>query len=61
MDKLHFPGVSVDIQATKERVEFFQDIFAGVLTDNHTLGDNPENAYRWVQIAREECARVGKG
>ena len=32
-----------------------------VMTDNHTLGDNPENAYRWVQIAREECARVGKG
>ncbi|HHX36495.1 MAG TPA: hypothetical protein GX717_00765, partial [Clostridiaceae bacterium] len=28
------------------------------MKDNHTLGNNPENLYRWVQIAREEVAKV---
>lgn len=28
------------------------------MKDNHTLGNNPENLYRWVQVAREEIARV---
>jgi len=32
-----------------------------LMKDNHTLGGNPGNAYRWVQIAREECARAGRG
>ncbi len=29
-----------------------------LMKDNHTLGRRPENASRWVQIAREEVARV---
>ncbi len=29
-----------------------------LMKDNHTLGRTPQNASRWVQIAREEVARV---
>lgn len=29
-----------------------------IMKDNHTIANRPENAYRWVQIAREEIARV---
>ena len=29
-----------------------------LMKDNHTLGHNPANASRWVQIAREEVAKV---
>ena len=29
-----------------------------MMKDNHTLGKNPENAYRWVQIVREEIERM---
>ena len=28
-----------------------------IMKDNHTLGNNPHNASRWVEIAREELAR----
>ena len=30
-----------------------------VMKDNHTLGKNPHNLVRWVQIAREEIDRAG--
>lgn len=29
-----------------------------IMKDNHTLGDNPRNITRWVEIAREEIAKV---
>ena len=29
-----------------------------IMKDNHTIAHKPENAYRWVQIAREEVNRV---
>lgn len=29
-----------------------------IMKDNHTLGGNPNNAVRWVELAREEIARV---
>ena len=29
-----------------------------LMKDNHTLGHNPRNASRWVEIAREEVAKV---
>ena len=29
-----------------------------IMKDNHTLGKNPRNAARWVQIMREEIAKV---
>lgn len=29
-----------------------------IMKDNHTLGNNPQNAIRWVEIMREEIARV---
>lgn len=29
-----------------------------MMKDNHTLGKNPENAYRWVQIVREEIENM---
>lgn len=29
-----------------------------IMKDNHTLGGNPRNAVRWVEIMREEIARV---
>ncbi len=29
-----------------------------IMKDNHTLGNNPRNAVRWVEIAREEIERV---
>ncbi|MDR0878697.1 MAG: hypothetical protein LBN21_11640 [Treponema sp.] len=29
-----------------------------IMKDNHTLGDNPRNATRWVEIMREEIDRV---
>ena len=28
-----------------------------IMKDNHTLGGNPQNLVRWVQIAREEIER----
>lgn len=30
-----------------------------IMKDNHTLGKNPRNLTRWVEIAREEIARLG--
>lgn len=30
-----------------------------IMKDNHTLGGNPQNATRWVEIVREEIARLG--
>jgi hypothetical protein len=30
-----------------------------IMKDNHTLGHNPKNAVRWVEIAREEIERAG--
>jgi len=30
-----------------------------IMKDNHTLGGNPQNAIRWVEIAREEINRLG--
>lgn len=27
-----------------------------IMKDNHTLGKNPKNASRWVEIVREEVA-----
>ncbi|MBQ8585684.1 MAG: hypothetical protein IJ452_05310 [Butyricicoccus sp.] len=29
-----------------------------IMKDNHTIANKPENAYRWVQIARKEVNRV---
>ena len=29
-----------------------------IMKDNHTLGGNPQNAVRWVELAREEIGRV---
>ncbi len=29
-----------------------------VMKDNHTLGNNPQNATRWCQIAQEEAERI---
>ncbi len=29
-----------------------------IMKDNHTLGGNPDNASRWVEIAREEIGRM---
>ena len=29
-----------------------------IMKDNHTIANTPYNAYRWVQLAREEVARV---
>jgi hypothetical protein len=31
-----------------------------IMKDNHTLGGNPRNAVRWVQIARQEAERTAK-
>jgi hypothetical protein len=28
-----------------------------IMKDNHTLGNNPQNAVRWVRVAREEAMR----
>jgi hypothetical protein len=28
------------------------------MKDNHTLGNNPQNAVRWVRIAREESMNL---
>lgn len=30
-----------------------------IMKDNHTLGGNPRNASRWVEIAREEIVNLG--
>lgn len=30
-----------------------------IMKDNHTLGKNPRNLTRWVEIAREEISRLG--
>jgi hypothetical protein len=29
-----------------------------IMKDNHTLGNNPKNAPRWVEIMRQEIDRV---
>lgn len=44
-----------DLEITRE------NIVELVMKDTHTLGGGPENAIRWVQIAREEIARVHGG
>ena len=31
-----------------------------IMKDTHTLGNNPRNATRWVEIAREEIAAAGR-
>jgi hypothetical protein len=31
-----------------------------LMKDNHTLGNNPQNAVRWVQIAKEEAERIAE-
>jgi hypothetical protein len=31
-----------------------------IMKDNHTLGGNPQNAVRWVQIAKQEAERTAK-
>jgi hypothetical protein len=31
------------------------------MKDNHTIGRNPGNVIRWVQIAREEADRSSGG
>jgi hypothetical protein len=30
-----------------------------IMKDNHTLAGNPQNAVRWVQIAKQEAERIG--
>lgn len=30
-----------------------------IMKDNHTLGNNPENAVNWCRVAREEAERMG--
>ena len=30
-----------------------------IMKDNHTIGNNPQNVIRWVQIAKEEAERIG--
>ena len=29
-----------------------------IMKDNHTLGNNPNNAVRWVEITRQEIEKV---
>ncbi len=41
-----------DLRATRAcRVEL-------IMKDNHTIGNDPNRAIRWVQIAREEIERL---
>jgi hypothetical protein len=42
-----------DLRATRDNVVEL------IMKDNHTLGRNPRNATRWVEIAREEIAALG--
>jgi hypothetical protein len=30
-----------------------------IMKDNHTIGNNPQNVIRWVQMAKEEAERLG--
>ncbi len=30
-----------------------------IMKDNHTIGNNPQNVIRWIQIAKEEAERIG--
>jgi hypothetical protein len=41
-----------DLQATRDNVVEL------IMKDNHTLGGNPRNATRWVEIVREEIASL---
>ncbi|GAB1482614.1 hypothetical protein MASR2M78_14300 [Treponema sp.] len=45
--------LKADLKDTKGGVVEF------IMKDNHTLGGNPKHASRWVEIAREEIARLG--
>ena len=31
-----------------------------LMKDNHTIGNNPQNVIRWVEIVREEIDRLSK-
>ena len=48
-----------DIRATLDRARGC--VVELIMKDNHTLGGNPGNLVRWVEIAREEIARSAGG
>jgi hypothetical protein len=47
-------------QSIRTTLEITRDgcIVELVMKDNHTIGRNPQNVVRWVQVAREEVARI---
>jgi len=53
----------IDEEAARKRLREILEASKGcvvelLMKDNHTLGGNPHNIIRWVEIAREEIARV---
>ncbi len=55
LPRLDEEAARADIRATLDRTRGC--VVELVMKDNHTLGGNPGNLVRWVEIAREEIAR----
>lgn len=56
---------NIDERAIRQKLREALEITRGcrveiIMKDNHTLGCNPENAVRWVRIAKEEAERAAK-
>lgn len=57
-------GKNIDEEAVRKEIRDTLEATKGcyvelIMKDNHTLGGNPANASRWVEIAREEIVRIG--
>ena len=53
----------INEEAARKRLREILEVSKGcvvelLMKDNHTLGGNPHNITRWVEIAREEVARI---
>lgn len=54
----------IDEEAIRKKLKDALEITRGcrveiIMKDNHTIGHNPQNVIRWVQIAKEEAERIG--
>jgi hypothetical protein len=55
---------TIDEETIRKRLKNSLEITRGcrveiIMKDNHTIGNNPQNVIRWVQIAREEAEQLG--
>jgi len=54
---------TIDEESIRKKLRKSLEITRGcrveiIMKDNHTIGNNPQNVIRWVQIAKEEAERI---